>query len=74
MPELRRGLELFRAATTRPDPDAADLKPFKPYVYRGQGYDIYAEEDEDDGGDEGAPLWGFLDRSLARIAMDGWRI
>ena len=60
-------------STDRPDPYAADLKPFKPYVYRGQGYDIYEDVDEPEE-DEGAPAWGYLDRSLARLAADGWRL
>jgi hypothetical protein len=36
---------------SRPDPWAADLKPWKPYVYRGLGFDIFNpyEDEEGDG-------------------------
>jgi hypothetical protein len=36
---------------SRPSPWAADLKPWKPYVYRGLGFDIYNpyEDEEGDG-------------------------
>jgi hypothetical protein len=30
-----------------PNPWAADLKPWKPYVYRGLGFDIYNPDEED---------------------------
>jgi hypothetical protein len=30
---------------------AADLKPFKPYVYKGIGFDIFNPDEEDDDGD-----------------------
>jgi hypothetical protein len=36
-------------AASRPDPWAADLKPFKPYRYRGLGFDIFNPyEDQED--------------------------
>jgi hypothetical protein len=44
MPEL----DLVRPVVSRPDPWAADLKPWKPYVYRGLGFDIYNPDEEDD--------------------------
>jgi hypothetical protein len=37
-------------AVSRPDPWAADLKPFRPYVYRGLGFDIFNPDEEDDDG------------------------
>ena len=36
-------LPAVRPVATRQDPWAADLKPFRPYVYRGLGYDIYED-------------------------------
>jgi hypothetical protein len=38
-------------AASRPDPWAAELKPFRPYRYRGLGYDIYLDNEEDSDGD-----------------------
>jgi hypothetical protein len=35
----------------RVSPWLADLKPFKPYRYRGLGYDIYLDNEEDSDGD-----------------------
>ena len=36
-------------AASRPNPWAADLKPFKPYRYKGIGFDIFnPDEDEED--------------------------
>lgn len=34
-------------AASRPDPWLADLKPFRPYVYRGLGFDIFNPDEED---------------------------
>jgi hypothetical protein len=37
-----------RPVASRPDPWAADLKPFRPYRYRGLGFDIFNPDEEDD--------------------------
>jgi hypothetical protein len=36
---------------SRPDPWAADLKPFRPYVYRGLGFDIFNPYEDEEGDD-----------------------
>ena len=49
MPELPP--DLARPVVSRPSPWAADLKPFKPYRYKGIGFDIFNPDEEDDDGD-----------------------